>query len=88
MLFRSEAVTKAREQAAAFEQIAARAKDAQARAKAIADRERMLDLADQMEEGLRAPRPVSTGGQGPKTRAFQRNRLNPDQEILNQLLGK
>ena len=84
----TEAVTKAREQAAAFEQIAARAKDAQARAKAIADRERMLDLADQMEESLRAPRPVSTGGQGPKTRAFQRNRLNPDQEVLNQLLGK
>ena len=84
----AQAVTKAREQAAAFEQIAARAKDAQAKAKAMADRERMLDLADQMEEGLRAPRPVSTGGQGPKTRAFQRNRLNPDQEVLNQLLGK
>ena len=84
----SQAVTKARQQAAAFDQIAARAKDAQAKAKAIADRERMLDLAEQMEEGLRNPRPVSTGGQGPKTRAFQRNRLNPDQEVLNQLLGK
>lgn len=84
----AQAVTKAREQAAAFEQIAARTKDAQAKAKAMADRERMLDLAEQMEEGLRAPRPVSTGGQGPKTRAFQRNRLNPDQDVLNQLLGK
>lgn len=84
----SQAVTKARQQAAAFDQIAARAKDAQAKAKAIADRERMLDLAEQMEEGLRNPRPVSTGGQGPKTRAFQRNRLNPDQDVLNQLLGK
>lgn len=84
----AQAVAKAREQAAAFEQLAARAKDAQAKAKAMADRERMLDLAEQMEEGLRAPRPVSTGGQGPKTRAFQRNRLNPDQEVLNQLLGK
>lgn len=84
----AQAVEKARQQAVAFEQIAARAKDAQARAKAIAERERMLDLAEQMEEGLRTSRPVSTGGQGPKTRAFQRNRLNPDQEVLNQLLGK
>lgn len=56
--------------------------------KIVADKARMLEFAEQMEEGLRAPRPVSTGGQGPKTRAFQRNRLNPDQDVLNQLLGK
>lgn len=83
-----QTATKARQQAAAFEQIAARAADERARQAAIANRERMMDLAAQMEETLRAPRPVSTGGQGPKTRAFQRNRMNPDQEVLNQLLGK
>lgn len=66
---------KARDKAAAFAQIEARAKDAAARRQAVADRERMLDIAEQLEEGLRAPRPVSTGSQGPKTRAFQRNRL-------------
>lgn len=83
-----QTAAKARQQAAAFEQIAARAADERARQAAIANRERMMDLAAQMEETLRAPRPVSTGGQGPKTRAFQRNRMNPDQEVLNQLLGK
>ena len=74
---------QAREKAAAFEQIAARAKDERARQTAIANRERMMDLAEQMEDTLRAPRPVSTGGQGPKTRAFQRNRLiiTPDENV-------
>ena len=56
----------------------------------MANRERMMDLADQMEEGLRAARPAKTGGQGPKTRAHQRNKLNmlSDQEALNKLLEK
>jgi len=69
-------VAKAREQAQAFEQIAARAKDAQARAKALADRERMMDLADMLQEGISGPRPdVSGKMQGPKTREAIRNRL-------------
>lgn len=86
----AQAVVKAREQAAAFEQIAARAKDERARQAALANRERMLDLAEQMDETLRAPRPVSSGGQGPKTRAHQRNKLNmlSDQDVLNKLLEK
>ena len=85
-----QTAAKARQQAAAFEQIAARAADERARQAAIANRERMMDLADQMEETLRAPRPVPTGGQGPKTRAHQRNKLNmlSDQEALNKLLEK
>lgn len=58
-------------------------------AKIKAESQSIRDLADQMEETLRAARPdVSGKQQGPKTRAFQRNRLNPDQEVLNQLLGK
>lgn len=77
-----QTVVKAREKAAAFEQLAARAKDERARLTAQANRERMLDLAEQMEERLRAARPdVSGKQQGPKTRAAQRNRLiaTPDE---------
>lgn len=74
-------ITKAREQAAAFEQIAARAQDERARQTAIAARERMMDLAEQMEEGLRTSRPdVSGKQQGPKTRAAKRNALAPDNQ--------
>lgn len=85
-----QTVAKARQQAAAFEQIAARAEGYRARQAAIANRERMLDLAEQMEESLTAPRPTSSGGQGPKTRAFQRNKLNmlSDQDVVNQLLNR
>lgn len=72
----AETAQKARDQAQAFEQIAARAKDAQARAKAMADRERMMDLADSLQEGLSGARPdVSGKQQGPKTREAIRNRL-------------
>lgn len=70
-----ETATKARERAAAFEQIAARAKDDAARRAAAANRERMLDLAGQMEESLRSARPVSGGVQGPKTREANRARF-------------
>lgn len=79
------AVVKAREKAAAYEQIAARAKDAQARRDAIANRERMLDTLDALEERLRAPRPIELGGQGPKTRAAKRNALAPESESTNAL---
>lgn len=72
---------KAREQAAAFAQIEARAKTDQARAKAAADRERMMDLAEMLDENMRAPRPdVSGKQQGPKTRAAKRNALAPDNQ--------
>jgi hypothetical protein len=72
----AETAQKARDQAQAFEQIAAKAKDAQARARAMADRERMMDLADMLQEGLSGARPdVSGKQQGPKTREAIRNRL-------------
>jgi len=72
---------KAREQAAAFAQIEARAKTEQARAKAAADRERMMDLAEMLDENMRAARPnVSGKQQGPKTRAAKRNALAPDNQ--------
>lgn len=76
----ADAVRKAREKAAAFDQIAQRSRDRQAVLDAQANRERMLELADQLEEQLRAPRPVRSGGQGPKTMAFKRNQLAPKSE--------
>lgn len=74
----ADAVKKAKEKAVAFEQIAKRAKDADARRQANVSRERMMDLAESMEEQLRFGRPVEKIGQGPKTREAQRNRLSPN----------
>ena len=48
-------------------------------------REQMLQQLMELQDSLRPARPVQKGGQGPKTRAFQRNMLTPEQEILNAL---
>ena len=64
-----DAVKKAREKAEGFARIEAKAKDASVKRLAAADRERMLDLLETLEERFRAPRAVELGGQGPKTRA-------------------
>lgn len=96
---RAKAEQFARQEALLTEQLANRnnlrlmAREIEAKnrelAKIRADRQRMMDLAEQMEEGLRAARPdVSGKQQGPKTRAAQRNRLISDQEVLNKLLEK
>jgi hypothetical protein len=71
------AITKARQQAQAFDEIAARATTDQARRMAEMKREQMLDVLNTLEDQLRAPRPTSLGGQGPKTRAAIRNKLVP-----------
>lgn len=76
----ADAVRKARDKAAAFDQIAQRSRDRQAALNAQAQRERMLDLADQLEEQLRAPRPVRKDTQGRKTMEFKRNQLAPKTE--------
>lgn len=80
------AITKAREKAAAFEQIAQRAKDNEAKQTALANRERMMDLLSSLEESFRKERPQARGGQGPKTRAFIRNQLAPESEVTNALI--
>lgn len=82
--FAENAVLKARQQAQAFEDIAARAANERLRQDALIKREQMMDLAEQLQDALGA-RPVKRGGQGPKTRAFQRNMLTPEQEIQNAL---
>jgi len=97
---RAKAEGLARQEALLTEQLANRnnlrllARDIEAKNKQLAkiqsDRQSMMALAEQMEEGLRAGRPVKTGGQGPKTRAFQRNKLNmlSDQDVVNELLNR
>jgi hypothetical protein len=78
-------VVKAREKAAMFDELSKRIAGDQAKRDAAVKREQMLDLVEDLEEQFRKARPVKTGGQGPKTRAFQRNMLTPEQEIQNAL---
>ncbi len=80
------AVAKARDQARAFEEIAQRAKtDADIRA-AQASREKMLDVAEMMEENLRAPRAdASRKQQGPKTRSAIQNNMIANRTNRNAL---
>jgi hypothetical protein len=77
-----DAISKAREKAAAFEQIETRARTEQARREAAAKRERMMDLAEDLEDQLRLT-PKQKVGQGPKTREAQRNMLRPQQDTNN-----
>jgi hypothetical protein len=80
-----DAITKAREKAIGFEEIATRARTEQARREAVAKRERLMDLAEQLEDQLRLT-PKQKLGQGPKTREAQRNMLNPNQSNQNNLM--
>ena len=82
----ADAVEKARQKAEMFADIAKRAADQQAKNEAIAKRQQMMDLADTLEENLRAPRPVSKGAQGPKTREFRKNMLSQGQDVKNTLI--
>lgn len=79
-----DSIEKARQKAQAFQDIAARAENERLRQDALIKREQMMDLAEQLQDAL-GSRPVKRGGQGPKTRAFQRNMLTPEQEIQNAL---
>jgi hypothetical protein len=81
----TDAAIKAREMAKGFEEIAARAKSAQAKRDALAQRERMMEYAEQLEEQLRAIQQPRSGAQGPKTRAAQRNQLRPESQNQNAL---
>lgn len=68
----AEAAQKARDKAMAFEQAAYRAKTAREVETAKANRERMLDLAEQMEAKLGGRPDLSRKIQGPKTRAAKK----------------
>jgi hypothetical protein len=82
-----QAVIKGNEKARMLEDIAARSNNAALRRDAAIKREELQGTLDALEEQFRKARPVKTGGQGPKTRAFQRNMLRPDDgEIQNALV--
>lgn len=82
-----DAIAKAQEKARAFQDIAARAQNERLRQDALMKREQMMDLLETLEEQFGKARPVQRGGQGPKTRAFQRNMLRPEEsEIQNALV--
>lgn len=53
--------------------------------KAALERELMLNRLMELQDSLRPARPVQKGGQGPKTRAFQRNELIPPNPSINEL---
>jgi hypothetical protein len=83
----ADAITKAQQKARAFDDIVARATTERLRQDAMIKREQMMDLLETLEGQFGKARPVKTGGQGPKTRAFQRNMLRPDgDEIQNALV--
>lgn len=73
----ADQITKARQKAQAFDEIAKRAKTAQAVREAEIKRDQLMDALDSLEASLGKPRPVSSGAQGPKTREAQRNKLAP-----------
>jgi len=75
-----ETVAKAREKAVMFDDISKRVAGDQAKRDAAIKRDQMLDVLAALEERLSAPRPVSSGIQGPKTRAAKRNALAPDNQ--------
>jgi hypothetical protein len=79
-----DTIQKARDQARAFEEIAARAKDAQSKRDAIAKRDQLMDLLETLESKYAQPRAgLQPKFQGPKTREARRNALAPQSE--NQL---
>ena len=71
------AVQKARDKAQAFDDIAKRAKTAEAKRNAEKSRDELIDALEAMEEDIRGPRPVRSNAQGPKTRAAIRNQIAP-----------
>jgi hypothetical protein len=85
-----DAVKKARDKAIAYQEIANRAKTRDAQREAIANRDRLYDTAEQIEETLRLSRPdVSGKTQGPKTRAAFREGLltNPQPPFKMEIRG-
>jgi hypothetical protein len=81
----ADTIQKVKDIARANEEIAARALTAKSIREAAIKREELNGTLEMLEEQFRKSRPVQKGGQGPKTRAFQRNMLTPEQEIQNAL---
>jgi hypothetical protein len=80
-----QAIVKAEQKAKLQDEILARSNNEKARRLAQIERDKLEGTLELLEEQYRKARPVKTGGQGPKTRNFQRNMLAPEQEIQNAL---
>jgi hypothetical protein len=79
-------IQKAKDQAIGFEEIARRSNDQKLIFDANANRQRMLDLAEDLEANLSAPRAKEAAkvkGQGPKTREAITNRLRGGDNVNN-----
>lgn len=83
-----QAVIKGNEKARMLDEIVARSDNARLRQDAMMKREILQGDLELLEEQFRKARPVKTGGQGPKTRAFQRNMLRPDDGDIQNALVK
>jgi hypothetical protein len=80
-----QAIVNAEQKAKLQDEILARSTNEKARRLAQIERDKLEGTLELLEEQYRKARPVKTGGQGPKTRNFQRNMLAPEQEIQNAL---
>ena len=80
-----QAIVKAEQKAKLQDEILARSTNEKARRLAQIERDKLDGALELLEEQYRKARPVKTGGQGPKTRNFQRNMLAPEQEVQNAL---
>jgi hypothetical protein len=83
-----QAVIKGNEKARMLDDIIARSDNERLRQDAMMKREILDGNLEMLEEQFRKARPVKTGGQGPKTRAFQRNMLRPEGEEIQNALVK
>jgi hypothetical protein len=85
-----ETIDKIKQKAKMQDEILARSNDFRARQLAMQEREKLQGGLELLEEQFRKARPTSTGGQGPKTREFQRKKLNmlSDQDVVNELLNR
>ena len=81
----ADTIQKIKDKARANQEIDRRFLTEQAIRDAAIEREKLNGALDMLEEQYRKSRPVQKSGQGPKTRAFQRNMLTPEQEIQNAL---
>jgi hypothetical protein len=83
-----QAIVKAEQKAKLQDEILARSTNEKARRLAQIERDKLDGTLELLEEQFRKARPVKTGGQGPKTRNFQRNMLAPEQEVQNALVTR
>ena len=83
-----EAIVKAKQKAKMLDDVIARSDNERLRQDAMMKRDILNGTLETLEEQFRKARPVKSGGQGPKTRAFQRNMLRPESDDIQNALVK